>query len=93
MTSMMPLLGVALPAFAVGAVAGGAFYASLWWNTRLFLAGGPPARAFAVQLLRLGLLGGVLALVATQGAAALLAAALGVLVARTVTLRRVRGRP
>ncbi len=88
MTLLMPPLLVVALAFALGAGAGGAFYAALWWNTRLFLSPRHPAWAFGLQLLRLAGLGGVLALIAMQGSLALLASALGVLAARAVTLRR-----
>lgn len=73
---------------AIGLLAGGAHVALLRRNTALYLRPGRIAPAIALQVLRLGLLATVLALLARQGAPALLAGALGVLVARHLVLRR-----
>ena len=54
-----------------------------------FASGGLP-KAFALQLLRFGVLAAVLYGVAQFGALALLCAALGILIARSIILRRMR---
>lgn len=74
--------------FALGLLAGGAHFASLRGNARLFAGSGSPAAALGLQLLRLGALAGLLVLVALHGALPLLATALGVLVARSIVVRR-----
>ncbi|MDE2007087.1 MAG: hypothetical protein KGI51_11005 [Rhodospirillales bacterium] len=76
----------------LGLLGGGVLWATLLWNSRLYLRGGAPLGAIGVQALRLGLLGALLAGLAREGAAPLLAGALGVLLARAVVLRRVRRR-
>lgn len=69
-------------AFALGGLlAGGLHLLSLRWNTHLFLEGAA-LRGMGLQLLRLGLLGLLLALAARHGAPALLACAGAVLLAR-----------
>lgn len=77
---------------AGGLLAGGllglAHFASLRANARLF-AGGGAARAFGLQALRFALLAAGLGGLARFGAAALLAGALGLLLARGAVLRRV----
>ena len=70
-----------------GMLLGFAHFGSLWWNTRLY-TGGSGIRALAMQVLRLILLAGVLTGLAHLGALPLLAAALGLLVARSLILRR-----
>lgn len=78
-------------ALLAGVAGGWLFFASLWWQARALLrAGRAPAWLLLVPWLRLGLLGGVLALAARGGAAALLAAALGVGLGRAIVLHRVR---
>jgi len=77
---------------AVGLAAGAAYFASLWWNTQLYLAGGRVLLALALQILRLAVLLMALAGLAVFGALALLMGAVGVLLARALVLRRV-GRP
>src|SRR5579883_1017961 len=76
----------------IGFVAGAAYFRLLFWNARLFARPGSLFAAIAMQALRFGALAAVLALLARQGAAALLLAALGVLLARSFFLRRVRAR-
>lgn len=72
-----------------GAGLGVVHFGGLWWNARLFAAGGRMATAVAVALGRFTLVGGVLAVAALQGALALLATALGLLVTRAIVMRRV----
>ena len=81
-----PLTG-ALFGFGVGVVLGLIHFGSLWWNTRAFLSGSA-SRAFAIQLLRFGLLIIVLAGLAKLGALPLLTGALGLFLARGLMLRR-----
>jgi len=76
----------------VGLAAGTAYFASLWWNTQLYLAGRRVVLALVLQMLRLALLLAALAGLALFGALALLMGAGGVLMARALVLRRV-GRP
>lgn len=84
---LSPLAGAAL-GFGVGLVAGAAYFASLWWNTRLYLSGGRALLAIALQVLRFALLLAAMALLSLFGAWPLLAGAAGLLVARTVVVRR-----
>lgn len=64
-------------------------FATLRWNLHFFTGGSLP-KAFLLQLLRLCFLGGALALLATFGAMALLCGMLGILIARSLVLRRIR---
>jgi F1F0 ATPase subunit 2 len=75
--------------FGAGAVCGFLYFQGLWWQSRL-LAGGRPGRALLLTAGRLVLLGGALALAVRAGALPLLAMPLGILVARTAVIRRVR---
>ena len=76
----------------IAGLAGGvAHFALLRWNTALYLRPRGLGRAIALQALRLVLLAGVLVALARQGALPLLLGALGVLAARWIVLRRVRG--
>ena len=79
----------ALFGLAVGSLLGLAHFGMLWWNVGFFASGGLP-KAFALQLLRFGVLAAVLYGVAQFGALALLCAALGILIARSIILRRMR---
>ena len=81
--TLLSLLGL-----AVGLVAGTLHFLTLRRGTALYLGGGSPARAIALQLARLALLTAVLAGLAWLGAAPLLAGALGVVAARHLVLRR-----
>jgi F1F0 ATPase subunit 2 len=78
-------------AFVAGLVAGAGFFLVLRRNTDLF-AGGRIGLAIAMQVARFAVLVPVLVLAARQGAGPLLAAALGVLIARRVVVGRVRRR-
>jgi F1F0 ATPase subunit 2 len=75
---------------AGGAAIGALHFGSLWWNARLFERAGRVRTLLAAMVVRFTLLGGVLTAVSFEGAMPLLATALGVLLARSVALRRVR---
>ena len=66
------------------------FFRGLWWNTRLLVGGGGVSTAVALMLTRFLLMGGLLTLAAFEGAASLLAAALGVQIGRHFVLRAMR---
>lgn len=77
---------------AAGYALGGVYFRAVWWNVRQFVHGRRLAVVLALALGRLALLGGVLAAAALEGAAPLLAMAGGILIARVVVMRRLRGR-
>lgn len=76
---------------ALGLAAGGLFFALLRWNAALYAqagqGGGPLWRPLVLSLSRLLVLGAILTAVAHYGALPLLAAALGVMIARPVVTR------
>ncbi|MCA0942029.1 ATP synthase subunit I [Salipiger pacificus] len=80
-------------ALCLGFALGWAHFASLRRVTGLYLDGGPPWRALALQLGRLGLLAAGLLGLALLGTLPLLAGTLGLLLARQVVLRRARRAP
>ncbi|MDA8048942.1 MAG: hypothetical protein M0002_02870 [Rhodospirillales bacterium] len=94
MTILVDALLVDALFLLAGFIAGGAFFLLLKRNVTLYLR--PQLRprglwrAIGLQALRLAALAGVLGLSARQGAPALLLAALGILFARTIVLRRAR---
>ena len=70
-----------------GALIGALHFLVLRWNVRLFVAGGTPILTLTLQLGRLALLAGALAVVVSRfGAFPLLMATGGILVARTAAL-------
>ena len=75
----------------IGVLAGWAHFALLRWNAGLYLRPAGLGWAIGLQLLRLVLLGAVLAMLAREGALPLLTGALGVLLARRLVLRRTTG--
>ena len=91
MTSLSPsfpdLILAALPWLLLGAAVGLAHLASLRWTLALFAASGSLAGALLLQMARLGLVAGTLALAAFSGTAALLATAGALLLARLILLR------
>ncbi|HCQ65069.1 MAG TPA: ATP synthase subunit I [Rhodobacteraceae bacterium] len=87
MTTTLALTALFL---TLGFAAGLVHFATLGRVTSLYLAGGSPAQAVGLQLVRLAALACVLILLAWLGAPALLAGALGVILARGVILRRAR---
>jgi F1F0 ATPase subunit 2 len=89
---LAPAAGVVL-GLAVGAILGLIHFGSLRWNTRLYLAGGSIALAFALQLARFAILAGAFILLARLGALPLLSGALGLLAARSYVVRRVESAP
>ncbi|SDH70107.1 ATP synthase subunit I [Alloyangia pacifica] len=93
---MTPLLApypLAVLALCFGFALGLLHFASLRRVTGLYIDGGPPWRALALQLGRLALLAGVLVGLALLGALPLLAGTLGLLLARQLVLRQVRKAP
>lgn len=92
---LVPLasLGPALQALlglSLGLALGWVHFTSLHKVTRLYLSGGPIPHAIALQLLRLAAVGAGLVFLALVGAPALLAGALGLLIARGIVLRRAK---
>jgi F1F0 ATPase subunit 2 len=81
--------GSLIAAFAAGAALGSAHFGSLWWSVVL-MRDGRTGLGVAVQALRFAALAIALALIARLGAAPFLAAALGVIAARMVLMRRYR---
>ena len=75
---------------AAGVMLGVLYFRALWWNTRRFALGGRVTTTIALMIGRLGLLGGVLTLASLEGALPLLVMALGILIARSAVMRRVR---
>jgi F1F0 ATPase subunit 2 len=79
-----PTLGFAAQAavgFIAGLIVGVAYFASLWWNTRLFTSGSA-GKAIALQLGRIAAAIAVLVLLARLSLVILLFGAVGFLVAR-----------
>ena len=86
-----PAMTLALvAAFAVGALLGAAHFGSLWWSVVLMRRRPDGTRRRCRRLCASSALALALALIARQGAAPLLAAALGVLAARAFLMRRYR---
>ena len=85
----MSLLAFDLSAHLIaGILLGLVYFRGLWWNARLFTAGGHAPTAILLMVGRIALLGGLLTLASLEGAAPLLAMALGVLIARALVMRR-----
>jgi F1F0 ATPase subunit 2 len=74
---------------AAGIVIGVLYFRSLWWNTRHFTSGGRVSTTIAVMIGRFVILGVVLTLASLEGALPLLLMALGVVVARSLVMRRI----
>ena len=85
-------LTTATAAFAFGALLGVVHFRSLALNARLF-AEGALARALILQAGRFALVVGALIWLVRLGASALLAGALGLVVARAFVLRLMEGSP
>jgi F1F0 ATPase subunit 2 len=82
-------LALAVGWLAAGMVIGAVHFLSLRWNVRMLTADRPLLPIVAIQLGRFATLAVVLALITqTSGALPLLAAALGILAARTVIVRK-----
>ena len=73
-----------------GMILGVLYFRSLWWNACRFARGGRVTTMIALMIGRYALLAGLLTLVSLEGALPLLVMALGVLIARSVVVRRVR---
>jgi F1F0 ATPase subunit 2 len=73
-----------------GWLAGLVHFSSLWWNTRLLMTESA-GKGLVLQLARLALAAGILAMLAWLGAVALLAGAVGFLLARQLLLARFGG--
>ncbi len=93
MTPLLTPYPLAVLALCLGFALGLLHFASLRRVTGLYLDGGPPWRALALQLGRLALLAAGLVGLALLGALPLLAGTLGLLLARQLVLRRVRKAP
>jgi uncharacterized membrane protein (UPF0136 family) len=78
---------------ALGLLAGTLHFTLLRWNTSLYARPGRIGLGAALQVVRIGVLAGLLAMAARQGALPLLLMALGVLVARPVVMRWVAAQP
>lgn len=76
--------------FAAGIGLGLLYFRGLWWNARLFSSGASATTVIALGVARFALLAGFLALASREGAAPLLAIALGLLVGRALVMRNVR---
>ncbi len=74
---------------AAGILLGVAYIQRLWWNVHLLTSGGAWG-AIGLHLLRFGVLMVSLYAASRYGAAALISAAVGIIVARFFVLRRVR---
>lgn len=86
-------VAAALLFLPVGVTLGLAFFLSLRANTRLYVTGGNVAAAIAVHFARFLGAGGAFFLISTQGAAALIGAFAGFLLARLAVVRPGRERP
>lgn len=89
--SLGPVVQILL-GLAVGGALGFAHFASLHWVARRYAEGGAFG-AIAVQLLRFVVLIAALYGLVKVGAAALLAGAVGLLIARILVVRRLGGLP
>jgi F1F0 ATPase subunit 2 len=76
--------------FVVGIALGILHFRSLWWNVRRFIDGSSLLTTIALIIGRFVLLGALMTLASLEGALPLLMLALGVLVARSAVMRRVR---
>ncbi|MFM0593672.1 MULTISPECIES: N-ATPase subunit AtpR [Paraburkholderia] len=88
MTNSLPSIAAQLAmGLALGTLAGAWHFMSLRWNWPLF-AQGRAATALVLQLSRFAVTGALLLLLAHAGALALLAGMAGILLARTIAVRR-----
>jgi F1F0 ATPase subunit 2 len=85
---LIPYAISAGPWLTAGALIGASHFLALRWNIRMLAIGRSLPLALATQLVRFALLAGVLTIIASHfGAFPLLAAAAGILAARTTVLR------
>lgn len=88
--SSIPLLILEVVAgFAVGAGIGATHYYLLWRNVEMLMSSQSLKRAMALQIIRLFLTGAAFYLIARFGALPLVAAALGLVGARMLVVRRI----
>ncbi len=90
MTAFVPVLGQAVAMAIAGVAFGLTYFATLRRSVAALAGGGGWVRPLALTLARLGAAVVFLALAAKLGAAALIAAFLGFLLARTIALRAAR---
>ena len=80
--------------YLIGGIAVGALYfGALWWNVRRLVGEGGTLAVVSLTLGRLALVAAALAAASFEGAAPLLATALGVLAARRIAVRAFGERP
>jgi F1F0 ATPase subunit 2 len=75
---------------AVGIVLGVPYFRGLWWNVCHFTRGGRATTALALMVGRFVLMGALALFASLEGALPMLALALGVLIARSAVMRRIR---
>jgi F1F0 ATPase subunit 2 len=75
---------------AAGIMLGVIYFRSLWWHARRVTEGGRVATTMAVMIGRFVILGAVLTLASLEGALPLLLTALGILIARSLVMRKIR---
>ena len=87
-----PWLTVAILALhlAAGSALGVLYFRNLSWNARLLADGERTPRAIGMMVGRFLLLGAALTLISLEGPSALLITALGVLVGRSMVMRRLK---
>ncbi len=67
------------------------YYTAVWWSAQLFGTGGRTRLNIALIIGRIGVLGGLLFVASLEGAVPLLTVAVGVLIARPMIMRALRG--
>ena len=92
MTYQLPLAAQIVIGVGVGLAAGAIHFSTLRWNVRLLISG-TPAKAIALQLLRLAGVVVLFVILAKLGVWPLLCGAAGLLLARGFILRRVQVTP
>lgn len=86
---LIPHLLAAGAWLVAGAAIGTLYFLTLRWNAAMFAAGRSPVLAMAMQIARFAAIAAMLAVIAAHfGALPLLVATAGVLLARTVIVRR-----
>ena len=76
---------------AIGIGGGALYFRSLWWNARRLTGNAGLVSTMLLSLGRLLLMGAALLLIVREGAPTLLATAVGIMIARPIVTRRVRG--
>ncbi len=88
--TLAEILRAAAPFGLLGALLGAGYFTALRHNVERYLAGAPLGPSLALHVGRLALAGIALALIAKAGAAALLGALAGFLLARALAVRLAR---